>query len=133
MKNMLPVALSLILLASCTKNSVEIDPRSSFEGTWSWWQKSGGISGLYEDTVTSTDRMTLQFDEENVYSWIKNDTLIYYGGYQSKMEMSLILNKRVKIVTLENYPARLIIKQQKDTLELVEDVTDGFTYRFIRK
>jgi hypothetical protein len=37
------------------------------------------------------------------------------------------------MLTLENYPMRMIVKHKNDTLELVEDVTDGYTYRFIRK
>ncbi|MFY7990298.1 MAG: hypothetical protein ACOVO3_06175 [Fluviicola sp.] len=77
--------------------------------------------------------MTLQFDTDDNYDWIKNDTVIYSGGYHSKMDTSFILNQRVMMLTLENYPMRLIVKHKSDTLELVEDVTDGFTYRFIRK
>jgi hypothetical protein len=78
-------------------------------------------------------RMTLQFDTDDTYDRTKNDTLIHNGGDHSKMDTSVVLNQRVMMLTLENYPTRMIVKHKNDTLELVEDVIDGYTYRLIRK
>lgn len=133
MKGVLQFTFGILLLSACAKEGIEIEPTSSFEGSWKWWQKTGGIGGVYEDTVTSSDRMTLQFDTDDTYDWTKNDTLIHNGGYHSKMDTSVVLNQRVMMLTLENYPTRMIVKHKNDTLELVEDVIDGYTYRFIRK
>ena len=125
--------IGALLLAACAKEKEPFDPSYSFEGDWTWWKKSGGIAGIYEDTTTTTDRMSLHFGVDNSYDWKKNDTLLYTGGYSTNIDTSIFSLYPVAFLELDNYPIPQVIKQSGDTLILIENVSDGFTFHFIRK
>ena len=134
----------LILVALLTSLR-PVDPEFSIIGKWNWIKSKGGISGKAIVTPQKTGH-TKQFifDTNDKVTIIEDSKTTSVSNYGVEKRKSLILNEIKPMLTIirtvkntkDNASfldsARYILTLKQDTLELDEDVYDGFGHIYVR-
>lgn len=121
--------LLIIGLSSCGKDEVTV-MKNELAGEWNWVRKTGGIAGVNE-TPKKGDTFVLKINSDNTYSYISNGTEITKGKYTLGKAESMLLNKEMPTITLDEN-GKFMYELKGEVLYLSEDYYDGFNYEYAR-
>tara|TARA_B110000211_G_C14079697_1_gene553893 strand:+ start:623 stop:1312 length:690 start_codon:yes stop_codon:yes gene_type:complete len=102
MKKLFYAIAALILTTSCEKEICihEVDPIecpngqvTSIYGTWSWCETSGGIHGGIQTPNSTSNHVTIEFNENETYSKFINGVLTETSKFKSIEKISSLTGK----------------------------------------
>jgi hypothetical protein len=138
MKYLFAIVLTMsVMTISCKKEYINHD----LVGNWKIIGSGGGITGQ----GGSFNFNTMLLNKNNVYQFIRNDTVIEKGSYaistnnigssNEKCKLKIDFSVESKIGIGANnftYDSRLVEFIKMDTLALYEPLIDGFVYYFVK-
>jgi hypothetical protein len=134
----------ILTFLSCKKdNENDIQKLNTVVGDWTWLKSYGGLTGNVMQTPASTNSTKrIIFKDNGEFVMIENGHTTQNTTYFTSREKSTLFLDTFNFVTV-NYkfiingkytiiPMRYIIQSMSDTLEIDEDVYDGFVHTYLR-
>jgi hypothetical protein len=132
-----------ILISSCNKDDSVVS--NSIVGEWLWTKSYGGFSGADLQTPESSGvNKKMIFLVDGSFYMVENSDTVFQTNYFTSREKSILFHDTFNFVTVNyNYripgsdsvlisPMRYIIQTLNDTLEVTEDVFDGYGHQYVR-
>jgi hypothetical protein len=134
MKAYFCVAVLSLLVLSCHNEptSVEYSQTISLAGNWLWTSASGGLTG--SQVITPSNKIVLSFTSDGAYSLYRNDTLLNSSIYSVKKGKTIYSSDSMDVIIFRDttIEKRVIFKLTIDSLELADNMYDGFGYSYIK-
>jgi len=112
-----------------TINEATIDTAKIY-GSWKLINYSGGLAGgKYIPTVLTV----VEFDRDRTVKYYSNSVLLAQDKYTVQLGASIFSNSPIfQIQYAQNIIKKAIIKAKTDTLELADDMYDGYYYVYTK-
>jgi hypothetical protein len=141
------IYLAFILLASCSPKPTELNGSGSTTpktetiiGKWNWVRTSGGFAGqiIYPKPMES---QTYQFTSDSIAYYVHRyaDTMDNWNSRFSLRDQRSFITGAIKPFLYFNDTVRIRSILQSvwfhgyDTLELLDEAADGYSYLFVRQ
>lgn len=124
------ICLITVILLGCSEKVDLSQP--DLIGKWKWIQTTGGFAGVNITPETEGFTRTLVFSEDGHYKFIKNDSVTEEGTYEIIKKKNTIAGEAFVISYSGGRLLEEIIVQQNDTLNLQQNVIDGFRNKYTR-
>jgi len=131
------VVVLLIALASaatlgCGPDSDKEDG-TSIVGSWTWYERTGGIGGLYETPESTGKTRKVVFDDDGKVTFYEDGEVTISSTYSLAIEKTIFDEDPIPVINVDgvaysyaySFPA-------KNELVLKDDVYDGFIDKYTR-
>ena len=128
----------IMLFSSCKKDiGLDRDEIKGLFGEWEWIQTTGGLAGINATSLTTRDKEKIEFTKAGYYKKFVNDELVQKLRYhvtdnEPAVLHGLLIEFKNTVFDRKNNLINQTFKISSDTLELREDVMDGFSYYYVR-
>ncbi len=110
----------------------QIEIYDSIEGTWTWYESSGGIGGTVDTPDTTGETRTVVFDADGSVTFYTNNEITLSSTYTLASEDTIISDVPLPVVRVADINEYFYIYSfpSEDELELQENVTDGYSHSY---
>lgn len=130
-KNISFLVVSTLFLSSCYKLQVPNEEAKRIFGSWQFHSSTGGLSG--QGAQGLTQEHWISYSEKGKYTLNKNDKQLEKSKFRYETRNSIMGGERTMIIYHVASFSTQSFTVSGDTLYLVDEMYDGFDYKFVRK
>jgi hypothetical protein len=125
--------LTLLAFAACSGSDSGSGAKSneSIVGNWVWYETTGGIAGVHETPENTGETRKVVFEDNGNITFYTNGEVTQSSTYTLAIEKTMMSEDPLPVVKVEGTSFIYIYSfPYVDELNLVENVTDGFEYKY---
>nr|WP_294858558.1 hypothetical protein [uncultured Fluviicola sp.] len=129
-KIMYPLISMLVILVGCKKISTPTEESKAIFGSWRYRSSTGGFSG--EGSTTFNSENWIEFTEKGFFRLYKRSKKESQKRFEIELKKSIYeTDLRPAIVYRDgSYETYQVVN---DTLYIIDEAYDGYTYQYVRK
>lgn len=121
-------------LSACQKEEIDLAESTSLVGSWQWVSSNGGITGQDRQTPASTKTTkVIQFTSTNQFISYQNGVKDQEITYTLQKGKSIYdASGQSDLIDFATASSRYSFRLENNQLYLFDEVTDGYTHRYVR-